>query len=248
MFKGNIEYVPINKLVASPFDIRSDFGDITTLRESIKQDKIRDPLLVVESTQFKGKYDILDGNMRLKVAQQLGLNSVPAIILQGILSEDEKLKIAIITNTIRKSLTPRDQAKAIYQYYKLNPDKSAETMAAEFGLSRKQVRGYLYINALSPNLKIARLRKHSTDRREDEIATTFAMDLARVTQERIPNDDEKRHNAQEDFVEKTKGLSNIVRRRALKGFQAPTITLDQAIADAVQNTRYHFSGTFAQGD
>ena len=73
---------------------------------SIKESEIKEPLLV---TQIRRKYQIVDGFQRYTIARRLGWKEVPVIILEGV-DEKELQEIALLRNTLQKSLAPIEKA------------------------------------------------------------------------------------------------------------------------------------------
>ncbi len=240
MLKPKVENIEIDKLVPCPFDIRSDVGDVTELLESIKEIGVKDSITVCPSAT-KGKFDILDGNRRHRVAYRLGLKTLPALVLPPMI-EAEKLKFAILTNIVRRTLTPRDQCKAIIKYKELNPNKTAEVIATEFGLPARTIRGYIYLKNLDPSIKIAPPGKsYARAQDRNEIPLKMAMEIGRVTQTRHPKDKNSRVIAQRELANKTTVLPCFIRRKVIEKYASSPEKLDKIIRDTQRNMKYSTS-------
>ena len=118
---GNIQVqnLPIDKLVpykAHPFKLYEGkrFDDMA---ESVKENGILLPIIVRPADS--NTYEVLSGHNRVKAAKAAGLNSVPAIVRNG-LSEDEAMLIVTETNLIQRSfadLSHSERALAISKHY-----------------------------------------------------------------------------------------------------------------------------------
>lgn len=78
--KTKSEYISISKIEADPNQPRKLFeaGKLATLKSSVKKHGIMTPL-VVEAVG--GKFLLVDGERRFRVATELGLTEVPAVII-----------------------------------------------------------------------------------------------------------------------------------------------------------------------
>jgi len=80
------------------------------LAASIKQYGILQPLVVEPGVE--GRYNLQIGKRRMAAAKMIGLENVPAIILEGPLSSEESLAIRLVENLHREDLDPIDEAEA----------------------------------------------------------------------------------------------------------------------------------------
>ncbi len=80
------------------------------LAASIKQHGILQPLVVEPGVE--GRYNLQIGKRRMAAAKMIGLEKVPAIILEGPLSSEESLAIRLVENLHREDLDPIDEAEA----------------------------------------------------------------------------------------------------------------------------------------
>ena len=84
-------------------------NDIDELKESIQLNGILQPLLVVEAGS---RFRIVAGHRRLKAARELGLATVPAVILPE-MSEAKEWMVLIQTNTASRELLPWEKLEAV---------------------------------------------------------------------------------------------------------------------------------------
>ena len=115
---------PLAQIEKNPFQPRENFSyeEMEDLVESVKKHGILQPLIV--SKTEKG-YQLIAGERRLRAAQILELEKIPAIVRN--VAEAEKLELALIENIQRQNLNPLEEA---YAYKKL---------IDEFSLTQEQV-------------------------------------------------------------------------------------------------------------
>jgi len=101
-----MQEIEISKIVVKD-NIRSDYGDITGLTASIKENGVRNPLEI-------GPGNILiDGHRRLKAATAAGLKTVPFFKNDKLIL---KTKSQIISGIFNKKLNPLEQGKAFKKH------------------------------------------------------------------------------------------------------------------------------------
>lgn len=105
-----------------------DQDAILELADSIKQNGILQPLLVIEAD---GYYKIISGERRWRAAKEAGLKEVPTRIMNH-LSEEEIVRIQLIENIQREDLNPIEEAiayKNLIDRFHMTQDKLAETVS-----------------------------------------------------------------------------------------------------------------------
>jgi ParB-like chromosome segregation protein Spo0J len=111
-----------------------DPADRERLKEDIAKDGIRDAIKVYKNGN---KYYILGGYNRWRIAQELGITSVPVEIYH--ISEKERRDLVIKDNLNRRHLT-RDQKQKLIEYFlRLEPEKSDRAIAKKTGSDHKTV-------------------------------------------------------------------------------------------------------------
>lgn len=105
--------LPLAAIEPDPNQPRSSMGDLAELVESIRSKGVLEPILVRdlsgEEEPRRRRYRIISGERRFQASQTLGLDDIPAIIMD--VEEDEALEIALIENLQRKDLTPFEEAE-----------------------------------------------------------------------------------------------------------------------------------------
>ncbi len=114
-----LESIIVEEQIRSSVDTESE--SFKALMESIKDRGILEPALV---TPKDDKYLLLCGERRYLAAQKLGLESIPARIVNTITQKDEILAYQLTENLQREDLNPMDQAKGIFAFIQArHPDK-----------------------------------------------------------------------------------------------------------------------------
>jgi len=94
---NGVEFVDTHLLHTNPLSDAIYGSTIPdSLLASVMEDGIWSPLVVV-----KENLNVISGNSRLRVAQQLGLLQVPVLFLEGGLSREEEQNLVLIHNSVR---------------------------------------------------------------------------------------------------------------------------------------------------
>ncbi len=134
-----VQDVLVSSLVCRP-QVRTASGlddeSIAALADSIRESGgIHTPLLVRrEGTEQV----VLDGERRLRAARMIGMDRVPAIVIEGPLSENEVIHRQLVLDAQRIGLTPLERAKAIARLM-TGAGWTAEQTAKKLGLSAATV-------------------------------------------------------------------------------------------------------------
>jgi ParB family chromosome partitioning protein len=118
---------PIDQ-IADPHLYRSELGDLSELRESIERLGLLTPITISID------YVLISGRRRLAVMRELGNTRVPVWIAAGVSDELRTLLAIKDENTLRKNLTPTEQA-ALYAELKglLAEENARKQRATRFG-------------------------------------------------------------------------------------------------------------------
>lgn len=105
----SIAYVHIAQIQKNTFQPRKEFNEekLSDLISSIKEKGVLQPLLVRRKADG---YELIAGERRLRAAQTLGIEKVPAIIKNA--NDQDALVLALIENIQREELNPIEEAKA----------------------------------------------------------------------------------------------------------------------------------------
>ncbi|HOX21633.1 MAG TPA: ParB/RepB/Spo0J family partition protein [Candidatus Paceibacterota bacterium] len=131
--KEAVYLIETEKIKPNPQQPRRAFDEMALkeLADSIREYGILQPLIVTKiekevATGTQVEYQLIAGERRLRAAQLLGLERVPAIVRQP-LAERQKLEAAIIENVQREDLNPLETARAFAK------------LADEFGLPQREI-------------------------------------------------------------------------------------------------------------
>ena len=138
--------LPLAQIAPNPYQPRRQFNetDLAELAESIAQQGVIQPLIVVKTTndEIGLPYTLVAGERRLRAARRAGLQSAPCIVRQA--SDQQMLEWALVENIHRADLNPLERAEAYRQYM----DRFALTHAEagqRLGQPRATVTNYLRV-------------------------------------------------------------------------------------------------------
>ena len=146
-----------------PFQVRDDDAMKETV-ESIKEYGVLVPAIV--RPRQDGGYELISGHRRKHACELAGLHSMPVIVRD--LDDDAATIIMVDSNIQRENILPSERAKA----YKMKLDAikhqgertdltsmqvaqklSVEKVGEDAGVSKDQVRRYIRLNELTPELQ-----------------------------------------------------------------------------------------------
>ena len=158
----NLEISQIKSFKNHPFKVQMD-RKMEDLIESIKENGIITPVLV---RPLDDGYEMVSGHRRMFAAKSCGLQTIPAIIRE--MDDDEAIVAMVDANIQREELLPSEKSFA----YKMKLEaikrqgfradltsdqngrksESAYTIAEEVGESKTQIRRYIRLTELIPDL------------------------------------------------------------------------------------------------
>lgn len=146
-----IHSIDVGKIVPNPNQPRKAFPEFSILKlaDSIQQFGIIQPLTV---RKIGEEYELIAGERRLRAAKEIGLTTVPCIIISS--TEEKSAQISIIENLIREDLNIFEQALAI------------ETLIDTYGLTQEQVAKKLSSSQSFIANKLRLLRLSTSEREE----------------------------------------------------------------------------------
>lgn len=160
----DIEIYKISGFKGHPFKVVDD-EKMQELVESIKVNGVLSPVLIRPTGM--DTYEMISGHRRLHAAQLAGLTAIPSIIRE--MTDDEAVIAMVDANIQREELLPSEKAFA----YKMKMDamrrtagrptkenstqngrnlETAEIIGKEVGESKNQVRRYVRLTELTPEL------------------------------------------------------------------------------------------------
>lgn len=159
-------HVPLNKLILSPRNVRKTNGDddIESLADSIASKGLLQNLVVSESVDHPGKYEVDAGGRRLRALQLLSRQKRVAKNLPvpvQIIPRDDALEASLAENLQKVAMNPADEVEAFQAivYEGSNPLSAINNVptriancARRFGRTERYVEQRLRLAALAPDI------------------------------------------------------------------------------------------------
>lgn len=159
--------VPLSELhpfVGHPFEVRDD-EDMQKLVDSIRENGVLTNLTV--RRRAEGGYEIISGHRRFHAAQRAGLTAVKVQVRD--IDDDQAIIDMVDSNIQREHISPMEKARAYAMKLEAisrqgarqdltsaqvgRKLESADIVGKEAGDSRMQVRRYIRLNSLVPDLQ-----------------------------------------------------------------------------------------------
>lgn len=170
-----------------PFKVRDDEKMIETVA-SIKKHGVIFPAIVRKKAD--GGYEMIAGHRRKRACQIAEIDEMPCLVRE--LTDEEATILMVDTNVQREEILPSERAFAFKM--KLDAIKkqgkrvdltstpvgeklSVDIIAEEFGISREQVRRYIRLTELIPELL------EMVDKEKDGIALRPAVEISYMTKQ-----------------------------------------------------------------
>ena len=143
--------IPIDQIERNPYQPRTSFAEeaLGELAASIAAHGVLQPVLVTETMDG---YRLVAGERRLRAAQMVGLERIPALIRQA--SEQDQLELALVENLQRTDLNAMDAARAYRQLRDLF-GLTNEAIADRVGKARPTVVNTMRLLDLEPAVQDA---------------------------------------------------------------------------------------------
>lgn len=127
--------VPLKEIRPNPYQPRKVFDEekLNELAQSIKEHGIFQPLILKKSIQG---YEIVAGERRFRAANIVGLEEVPAILVE--FSDSQMMEIALLENIQREDLNAIEEAQAYSQMMK-KLNLTQEELSKRVGKSRAHI-------------------------------------------------------------------------------------------------------------
>ncbi len=137
---SNIRFIAVSKVSPNPFQPRETFDPVKLeeLQNSISEKGVVQPITV---RPYDGAYQLIAGERRLRAVTGLGIEEIPAYILE-IDSDEEMMELSIIENIHREDLNPIDIAHS-YQRLIKECNLTQEVVAQKVGKDRATVANFL---------------------------------------------------------------------------------------------------------
>lgn len=145
-----IEIERIKEFPNHPFKIIDDLN-YQELMKSIKENGVLVPAIVRES---KDGYEMISGHRRMNICKKLGIDKIPCIIRN--LNKDQATILMVDSNLQREKILPSEKAYAYKMknesLKKLKIDNKYKSIGDEFGDCETQVKRYIRLTYLIPEL------------------------------------------------------------------------------------------------
>lgn len=140
--KGAAEMIRISDIDPRHDQPRKTFDReaLELLADSIAAYGVLQPIIVRESADIEGIYEIIAGERRWRAAKMAGLNEIPAVVFTG--DELKAAQVALIENIQREDLNPVEEAMgygALIERFGLTQDQ----VSKQVGRSRSTVANML---------------------------------------------------------------------------------------------------------
>lgn len=170
-----ITQVPLDKVVANPFQPRKEFSDeaLDELAQSIRQQGVITPVTVRRMPN--GNYQLIAGERRLRASQRAGLKEIPAYVRTA--TDNQMMEMALVENIQRADLNAMEVALAYRQLIE-ECQLTHEELSEKVGKDRSTITNYLRLLNLPAETQLAL--------GQDKISMAHARALAGV-------DDIERH-------------------------------------------------------
>lgn len=159
--------IPVHLIDPNPFQPRMEFDQkaLDELKESIRSKGIIQPVSVRKLDN--GRYQLVAGERRLRAVKELGIPTIPALILE-ISSDEDMLEIALIENVQREYLNPIETALG-YQRLITECRLTQEEVAKKIGKDRTTITNFLRL------LKLPKIIQDSLQRGEIMVGHARAL-------------------------------------------------------------------------
>lgn len=159
--QDNISYVSTDFITPNIYQPRKYFNEeaIDELAQSIKAFGIIQPLTIRK--MGTDRYELVAGERRLRAAKKLGLQEVPAIIID--ITDKDSAAIALLENLQREDLNYLEEAEA---YYNLIKDHSytQEQLAEIIGKKQSTIANKIRLLKLDDEIRTILLENKLTER------------------------------------------------------------------------------------
>ena len=148
-----LKRVPIESVSPGAWQVRKQFDDIDlkNLSNSIKENGIFQPILVITEKKAHNKYKIIAGERRWRAAQLARLHEIPVIIRDD-LSDKKIIEISLLENLQRNDLNAIEEANGYLELIE-KFSYTQEQVAAVFGKSRPYIANFLRLLNLPVQIK-----------------------------------------------------------------------------------------------
>ncbi|MDG2199679.1 MAG: ParB/RepB/Spo0J family partition protein [Phycisphaerales bacterium] len=149
---GGLIHIPLGQLQPNQYQPRKVFDEaaLTSLADSIRTAGVMQPVVVRPAAS--GGYELVAGERRLRAAEIVGLERIPAVVQD--VDDRTAAEWSIIENVQREDLNPMERAEA-FQHLQDQFGLTHQEIAEKVGLNRSSVTNHLRLNELDEATKQA---------------------------------------------------------------------------------------------
>lgn len=150
--KRKVIEIPVSEIGNTLFAIRESksLQIEPSLRQSILEDGICEPLLLMKSG--KHKYEVISGSRRFEVAKELGLEKVPAIVLKE--SERESYGMSLLMKLLQNPLSVYEKSVILNELLD-QKIMSKGKLVTYLGITHAYLNQLLQVKNVMPTIKYA---------------------------------------------------------------------------------------------
>ncbi len=168
-----IQNIKLYQIAINPNNPRKNFNQdsLAELAESIKAQGVIQPIML--RPKGEDMFEIIYGERRCRATALAGLDTIPAIIQEGI-AENQVAEIALIENMQREDITPLEEH---YAYLRLieKCGYDVELLMSRFSKSESYIQSRLKLSELLPEFRDSLL--------SEDINLTIALELCKYSTE-----------------------------------------------------------------
>ncbi|MFQ5750449.1 MAG: ParB/RepB/Spo0J family partition protein [bacterium] len=140
--RGRLNDIEVSQVIPNPFQPRESFDAVALeeLKQSIAENGVIQPISVRE---VNSGYELIAGERRLRAVRELGLERIPAFVLE-INTDEEMLELSLIENIQRENLNPIDEANG-YQTLITKCNLTQDEVSKKVGKDRSTITNSLRI-------------------------------------------------------------------------------------------------------
>lgn len=156
-----VQYIQIDKIRPNPYQPRKNFEKVKLdeLANSIREYGVMQPITVRCINNIN--YEIVAGERRLRASKMLGLETIPAIVID--VADKDSAVIALIENLQRQNLNYLEEAEG-YQNLINDYNITQEQLAKNLGKSQSTIANKLRLLRLPDEVKNALIENNLSER------------------------------------------------------------------------------------
>jgi ParB family chromosome partitioning protein len=141
--------IPVGEIRSNPFQPRTTFSaeSLEELEASIREHGILQPVVVRKAG---AGYELVAGERRLRAAEALGLDQIPAVVREA--SDEDMQTLALVENLQREDLNAMEKARALKAMMR-NFGITQDEVATRVGKARTTVANLLRLLDLPPEVQ-----------------------------------------------------------------------------------------------